>query len=150
SLVVAGRRCSQELEVVSRCFQRRVELKGLPIVRYGLSFVAYRLVGPAKIAMRNGWAWVDLDGLGQVGDSEIELGLFIMGGTPAGVSGVIVRLELNGLSEVLDSAIEGSCLKMRRPSSQIRRDIIGIGLNCLGMHRDWTVNLLIEFVYHWL
>src|SRR5262245_66594386 len=73
-----------------------------------------------------------------------------MGETPAGVSGIIAGLELYGLSKVLNSAIEGVCLKMRHPSSQIRRDIIGIGLNCLGVNRDGTVNLLIEFVYHWL
>ena len=67
-----------------------------------------------------------------------------MGETPAGVSGIIGRLELNGLSEVLDSAIEGVCLKMRRPSGQITREIIGIDLNCLGVNRDWIVNLLIR------
>ena len=66
-----------------------------------------------------------------------------MGDTPAGVGGVIVWLELNGLSEVADGAVECRCLKMRRRSTQIRRDIIGIGLNCLGVVRNGTINLLI-------
>ena len=42
---------AQKLEVISRCFQRRVELKRLSVVDDRLSFVAYRLVGPAQIAI---------------------------------------------------------------------------------------------------
>ena len=37
----------QKLKVVSRCFQRRVEFKSLPVMCEGLSFVVHRLVGPA-------------------------------------------------------------------------------------------------------
>ena len=46
-LRLALRRCAQKLKVVSRCFQRGVDLKRLTVVRDGLSFVVHRLVGPA-------------------------------------------------------------------------------------------------------
>ena len=46
-LRLALRRCAQKLKVVSRCFQRGVDLKRLPVVCDSLSFVVHRLVGPA-------------------------------------------------------------------------------------------------------
>ena len=50
---IGGRR-AQKREIVSRCFQRRVDLKRLPVVSDGLLFVAHRLVGPAQVAIGKG------------------------------------------------------------------------------------------------
>ena len=122
---LALRRCAQKLEVVSRCFQRRVDLKRLPVVSDGLSFVAHRLVGPAQVAIGKGRFRVDLKGLVQVGDGVVELSLFIVGATPVGVGGGIVWVELNGLGEVGDGAVEIKCLEMRGPPSEVRGGIIG-------------------------
>jgi hypothetical protein len=55
-----------------------------------------------------------------------ELTLFIVGATPVGVGGGIVWLELNGLGEVGDGAVEIKRLEMRDPPTEVRGGIIGV------------------------
>src|SRR6476660_5158812 len=63
-----------------------------------------------------------------------------MGATPVGVGGVIVWLELNGLGEVGDGAVEIKRLEMRGPPSEVCGGIIGVGFNQVGVIRDRAVN----------
>jgi hypothetical protein len=76
------------------------------------------------------------------GEKGWRSGVFIVGATPVGVGGVIVRLELNGLREVGDSAVECKRLEMRRPPRDVCGDIVGVGFDCLGVIRNGAVNLL--------
>ena len=66
-----------------------------------------------------------------------------MGATPVGIGGGIVWVELNGLGEVGDGAVEIKRLEMRGPPTEVRGGIIGVGFKCFGVIRDGAVNLLL-------
>ena len=57
----------------------------------------------------------------------VEVSFFIISTTPVGVGGGIVWVELNGLGEVGDGAVEIKRLEMRGPPTEVRGGIIEVG-----------------------